>query len=78
MVELTQGYPIDTDVEVYSPVKLSIQYLAFDSEEKLPSEIYFQYFEKISQSLLSTTECIVKVYIFPKRLSPYRFTVGLL
>ncbi len=61
VVELTQEYPIETDVEVYSPMKLTIQYLALDSEDKLQSEIYFQYFEKISQSLLSTSEYVVKV-----------------
>ena len=61
-VDLTQEYPMDTDVEVYSPMKLTIQYLSLDAEDKIKTEIYFQYFEKISQSLLSTSECVVEVF----------------
>lgn len=61
MVDLTQEYPTDTDIEVYSPMKLTIQYLSLDPEDKLKTEIYFQYFEKISQSLLSTSDCVVEV-----------------
>ena len=53
---------MDTDVEVYSPMKLTIQYLSLDAEDKIKTEIYFQYFEKISQSLLSTSECVVEVF----------------
>ena len=60
-VDLTQEYPINTDVEVYSSMKLTIQYLSLDSEEKQKNEIYCQYFEKVSQSLLSTSECVVEV-----------------
>ena len=61
IVDLTQEYPLNTDVEVYSPMKITIQYLSLDSEDKFKSEIYSQYFEKISQSLLSTSESIVEV-----------------
>ncbi|KAI9558653.1 hypothetical protein GHT06_015442 [Daphnia sinensis] len=61
VVDLTQEYPTDTDVEVYSPMKLTIQYLSLDPEDKLKTEVYFQYFEKISQSLLSTSDCVVEV-----------------
>ena len=65
-VDLTQEYPMDTDVEVYSPMKLTIQYLSLDAEDKIKTEIYFQYFEKISQSLLSTSECVVEVFFLTK------------
>lgn len=60
-VDLTQEYPMNTDVEVYSPMKLTVQYLSLDSEDKQKNEIYIQYFEKISQSLLSTSDCVVEV-----------------
>lgn len=61
VVDLTLEYPLNTDVEVYSPMKMTIQYLMFDSDDKVKSEIYSQYFEKITQSLLSTSESIVEV-----------------
>ncbi len=55
---------METDVEVYSPMKLTIHYFSLDPEDKFKTEIYFQYFEKISQSLLSTSECVVEVLFY--------------
>lgn len=67
---------MNTDVEVYSSMKLTIQYLSLDSEEKLKNEIYSQYFEKISQSLLSTSECVVEVTLL-KNYSTTQFSFQL-
>lgn len=60
-VDLTKDYPSDRDVEVYSPMKLSIQYLSSNSEDKSKNDVYSLYYEKISQSLLSTVDSVVEV-----------------
>lgn len=63
-IDLSQEYPTDTDVEVYSSMKLSVLYLPLDSEDKHKNEIYAQYFEKVAQSLLSTSESVVEVNVY--------------
>lgn len=61
LVDLTKDYPSDKNVDVYSPMKLCIQHLSSDSEDKLKSEVYSLYYEKIAQSLLSTVDSVVEV-----------------
>lgn len=60
-VDLTQDYPGRGGVEVFSSMKLNTQYLILDSEDKLKTEVYSQYFEKLAQSLLSTSDGLVEV-----------------
>lgn len=79
-VDLTQEYPTNTDVEVYSSMKMTVQYLSLDPEEKLKNEIYLQYFEKVSQSLLSTSECVVEVILkgfLKRKILPNLFLIPL-
>ena len=60
-VDLTQEYAGGAGIEVFSSMKLNTQYLVLDPEEKFKTEIYCQYFEKIAQSLLSTSDVLVEV-----------------
>ncbi len=62
-VDFTQGYSNDMDVEVYSCLKLNIQHVSFEPDEKIKFDIFTQYFEKMSQSLLSTSDCLLEVCI---------------
>ena len=59
-VDLTQEYSTYSEVEVYSPMKLNVQFLSADSE-KYDSDLYTKYFEKIIQCLLSTSNNLVEV-----------------
>jgi hypothetical protein len=60
-VDLTTDYNMDSEVEVYTPPRLGVQFLNPDSEDRTRSDIYAKYFKKISQSLMSTTSCVVQV-----------------
>lgn len=59
-VDLTQEYSACTEVEVYSTMKLNVQFLSTDSE-KPETELYMKYFEKITQCLLSTSNNLVEI-----------------
>lgn len=71
-VDFTQEYGNDMDVEVYSCLKLNIQHVSFEPDEKIKSDVFTQYFEKISQSLLSTSDCLLEV-IYIKYLRTANF-----
>jgi len=59
-VDLTQEYSTYSEVEVYSTMKLNVQFLSTDSD-KHETDLYSKYFEKITQCLLSTTNNLFEV-----------------
>lgn len=60
-VDLTKELTACSEVEIYSPMTVHIQFLSPETEDKGRPEIYQHYFEKITQTLLSSTKAISEV-----------------
>ena len=60
-VDLNIAYSANTEAEVLSTVQLNTEFLVLGSDNRLLVETYSHYFEKIVQSLLSTSDNVVEV-----------------